>query len=262
MTGILVLILFLLMVAVGGERGAIAVLVLYGNILVLAGTIILLAKGYPVFLVVFLAAVIISYISLMKQNGKNVKTFAAFAAVTGIVFVLSIFIYLLVWKAQSGGMNEIQSMQEDIMYFYESDIHISMLQTAVSVTILSALGAAIDTALSVTSAVYEVKQHRPELFQKELFDSGMQVGKEIIGTTVNTLLFVYLGDSMLLFAYLKKGGYTIETIVNSRFLFQELSVMLFGAVACVLIVPFAAYCVAYVLSNESGLKKSKFLHKN
>ena len=114
-------------------------------------------------------------------------------------------------------MNEIQSMQEDIMYFYESDIHISMLQIAVSVTILSALGAAIDTALSVTSAVYEVKQHRPELFQKELFDSGMQVGKEIIGTTVNTLLFVYLGDSMLLFAYLKKGGYTIETIVNSRF---------------------------------------------
>jgi len=191
-----------------------------------------------------------------------VKTFAAFAAVTGIMLVLSILIYLLVWKAQGGGLNEIQSMQEDIMYFYESDIHISMLQIAVSVTILSALGAAIDTALSVTSAVYEVKQHRPELCQKELFASGMQVGKEIIGTTVNTLLFVYLGDSMLLFAYLKKGGYTIETIVNSRFLFQELSVMLFGAVACVLIVPFAAYCVAYTLSNKSGLKKSKFLHKN
>lgn len=262
MTGILVLILFLLMVAVGGERGAIAVLVLCGNILVLGGTIILLAKGYPVFPVVFLAAVIISYISLMKQNGKNVKTFAAFAAVTGIMLVLSILIYLLVWKAQGGGLNEIQSMQEDIMYFYESDIHISMLQIAVSVTILSALGAAIDTALSVTSAVYEVKQHRPELCQKELFASGMQVGKEIIGTTVNTLLFVYLGDSMLLFAYLNKGGYTIETIVNSRFLFQELSVMLFGAVACVLIVPFAAYCVAYTLSNKSGLKKSKFLHKN
>lgn len=157
MTGILVLILFLLMVAVGGERGAIAVLVLCGNILVLGGTIILLAKGYPVFPVVFLAAVIISYISLMKQNGKNVKTFAAFAAVTGIMLVLSILIYLLVWKAQGGGLNEIQSMQEDIMYFYESDIHISMLQIAVSVTILSALGAAIDTALSVTSAVYEVK---------------------------------------------------------------------------------------------------------
>ena len=153
MTGILVLILFLLMVAVGGERGAIAVLVLCGNILVLGGTIIWLAKGYPVFPVVFLAAVIISYISLMKQNGKNVKTFAAFAAVTGIMLVLSILIYLLVWKAQGGGLNEIQSMQEDIMYFYESDIHISMLQIAVSVTILSALGAAIDTALSVTSAV-------------------------------------------------------------------------------------------------------------
>lgn len=255
MTGILVLILFLLMVAVGGERGAIAVLVFCGNVLVLVGTIILLAKGYPIFLTVFLAAVIISYISLMKQNGKNVKTFAAFVAVTGIMFVLSVIIYLLIWKAQGGGLNEIQSMQEDIMYFYNADIHINMMQIAVSVTILSALGAAIDTALSVTSAVYEVKQHRPELSPKELFASGMQVGKEIIGTTVNTLLFVYLGDSMLLFAYLKKGGYTIETIVNSRFLFQELSVMLFGAIACVLIVPLAAYCVSHTLSDKKWIKK-------
>lgn len=262
MTGILMLILFLLMVLVGGERGAIAVLVLCGNILVLSGSIFFLAKGYPAFLVVFLASVIISYISLIKQNGRNKKTVAAFVAMAGIMFVLSIIIYLLVWKAQGGGLNEIQSMQEDIMYFYDSDIHINMMQIAASVTILSALGAGIDTALSITSAVYEVKQYRPELSQKELFASGMQVGKEIIGTTVNTLLFVYLGDSMLLFAYLKKGGYTIETILNSRFLFQELSVMLFGAIVCVVIVPLAAYCIAYLLSNEIRLKKSKFLYKN
>ena len=57
--------------------------------------------------------------------------------------------------------------------------------------------------LSVTSSVYEVWTHKNSLTAKELTSSGYQVGKEIIGTTVNTLLFAYLGGSILLFAYVR-----------------------------------------------------------
>lgn len=34
----------------------------------------------------------------------------------------------------------------------------------------------------------------------KLVQSGMKIGKDVIGTTVNTLLFAYLGESLLLFA--------------------------------------------------------------
>ena len=60
---------------------------------------------------------------------------------------------------------------------------------AVFVSVFSTLGAVIDTALSVTSSVYEVWTHKNSLVEKELTSTGYQVGKEIIGTTVNTLLF-------------------------------------------------------------------------
>ena len=123
------------------------------------------------------------------------------------------------------------------MYYYSTDIHINMLHVAVFVTVFSTLGAVIDTAL------YEVWTHKNSLTAKELTSSGYQVGKEIIGTTVNTLLFAYLGGSILLFAYVQTQQYNLEIILNSKFLFQDVAIMLSGAIACLFTVPVSIRCV-------------------
>ena len=247
MIGILALILFILLLAVGGDRGAVAVMALAGNIIVLSFTVCLLAWGAPPMVITLLAGTAVSYITLVKQNGKNRKTGAAFLATAFIMFLLFFAVYLVTWGAGSGGLNEIQAVQEDVMYYYSVDIHINMLHIAVCINLLSTLGAVLDTALSITSSVYEVVVHKPELTEQEIFLSGMQIGRGITGTTVNTLLFAYLGGSMLLFAYIKTGKYTLETILNSKFLFQDAAVMLFGAIACLLTVPVSAAVAARFL---------------
>lgn len=94
-----------------------------------------------------------------------------------------------------------------------------------------------------TSSVYEVWTHKNSLTAKELISSGYQVGKEIIGTTVNTLLFAYLGGSILLFAYVQTQQYNLEIILNSKFLFQDVAIMLSGAIACLFTVPVSIRCV-------------------
>ena len=108
----------------------------------------------------------------------------------------------------------------------------------------------MDTALSVTSAVYEVAVHRKDLDRSAYFQSGIEVGKEIIGTTVNTLVFAYLGESLMLFAYLEKNGYSPEMMLNSKVLFQNIAVMLLGIIACLLSVPVAAYLVAWKVGQK------------
>ena len=87
----------------------------------------------------------------------------------------------------------------------------------------------------MTSSVYEVWTQKNSLVEKELTSTGYQVGKEIIGTTVNTLLFAYLGGSILLFSYVQTQKYSLEIILNSRFLFQDVAIMLFGAIASAMI---------------------------
>lgn len=247
---IFAVILFVLLIIFGGNRGAISVVALCGNILVLAVVTLLLAGGAPVLPVILVASVIISFITLQKQNGTNYKTNAAFLSVAVIMVLFTGIIYLFVWGAGLGGLNEIRATQDDVMYYYTVDIHINMLQVTIGITLLSVLGAVIDTALSVTSAVYEVSVHKPDLSMRELFYSGMQVGREIIGTTVNTLVFAYFGESILLFAYLQIGKYTIANILNSKFLLQEISVMLFGALACLITVPVSAICIGYFIRKK------------
>ena len=70
-----------------------------------------------------------------------------------------------------------------------------------------------------------------------MIKSGMHIGSEVIGTTVNTLLFAYLGESLLLFSYLKMQKYSMELLLNSKILFQNCVSMFFGAIACVLVMP-------------------------
>ena len=126
----LALILFVLLITVGGERGASAVLALCGNIGVLALTVLLLASGKPPLLIIPVAAVLISYLTLMKQNGSNLKTKTAFLTVAVVMAVLSVGICVGVWKTGSAGLNEIQAVQEDVQFYYTTDLVISMQQVA------------------------------------------------------------------------------------------------------------------------------------
>ena len=228
---VLGMILLLSIVIVGGDRGVMSLLALCGNLFVISLAIWLMASGMPVLLTTIGAGIAISCITLFYQNGVNVKTCSAFIAVLVTMCILFLVIYTVVWKSEAGGLNEIQMVGEDVFY-YNMNLDINMQNVAVSVIILSTLGTVLDTALTVTTSVYEVKLHRADLKMEELMESGVQIGREVIGTTVNTLLFAYLGESLLLFAYLKIQNYSIELLLNSKILFQNCVSMIFGAISC------------------------------
>lgn len=192
------LILLILIMVVGGDRGVVSLIALCGNLLILSLAIWLMASGVPVLLVTVCVGVVISCITLFYQNGRNGKTWSAFLATMITMLLLFFFIYIVVWRSEAGGLNEIQQVGEDVFY-YNMNLNISMRNVAVSVILLSTLGAVLDMALTVTTSVYEVKSHKEDMTFKELIHSGMQIGKEVTGTTVNTLLFAYLGESLLLF---------------------------------------------------------------
>lgn len=235
------ILLFLIMI-IGGDRGVISLISLVGNMLLLSLAIWLMAAGAPVLLVTVGVGIIISCVTLFYQNGTNEKTKSAFTAVLITMAVLFFFIYMVVWRSEAGGLNEIQAAEDDVLY-YNMNLDINMRNVATAVIILSTLGAVLDMALTVTTSVYEISIHKPEMKLTELVESGMQIGREVIGTTVNTLLFAYLGESLLLFSYLKMQNYTLETLLNSKILFQNCVSMIFGAIACVVVMPVAAVLV-------------------
>ena len=208
---ILGLILMIVVVLVGGDRGAMSLIALAGNILCLSLAIWLYAVGAPVFLVTAGAGILISCITLFYQNGTNIKTWSAFLAVAITMCVLFAFIYLVVWKSGAGGLNEIQAAGEDVFY-YNMNLDISMPKVATAVIVLSTLGAVIDMALTVTTSVYEVKCHKPDIKMNKLVQSGMKIGKDVIvPVTADMLVAVGEGDYTL---RISKNGYSGEKSIR------------------------------------------------
>ena len=114
----LALILIFLVILIGGERGAMSIMTLAGNIVILFFSIILMSAGFPVLLLILVAGAGICYNSLFYQNGNNPKTRAAFLATLLVMLLLFIPIYIITWRSGSYGLNELQISEDDFMYYH------------------------------------------------------------------------------------------------------------------------------------------------
>lgn len=258
----LVILLFVLMVLVGGNRGLDSFLALVRTVIAFVVNVYLIAWGLPPVVMTFLVCLFFVGTVLYSQNGRNAKMHAAALSVVLVVLVVMITAGPVLWRAGISGYNEIEQYEEISMYL-SGDLCISMSAVSLSATVLGLLGAVMDTAVAVTTAVNEVYVNQPALTGGELLRSGLAVGRDILGTTVNTLFFAGLGESIMLAVLFMKNRDTLTSILNSKALFQEVSGLLIGAVGCLLIIPLSSVVMAAFLtiSEEKTEKNTKMLQK-
>ena len=259
---VLTIILFFLMVLVGGNRGLDSFFVLVRTILALVVNIYLIAWGLPPVLVTLVISIFFVVTVLYVQNGRNAKMHAAALAVAIVMLLVLATAGPVLWKAGMSGYNEIEQYEEISMYL-SADLSVSMPAVSLAAVILGLLGAVMDTAVAITTAVNEVYMNNRRLTEKELFCSGMCVGRDILGTTVNTLFFAGLGESIMLAVLFMKSEDSFAVILNSKALFQEVSGLLTGAVGCLFIIPLSSFLAAVFLtfSEEKIEKNEKLLQK-
>jgi uncharacterized membrane protein len=209
--------------------------------------------GDPV-AVTLISCLIICYITLIFQNGRNSKTVASFCAVTAILFVLAAISYFIGHMSHLGGINEIMKYEDEVTR-YSPAIDINMAHIAVSMIITGLIGAAMDASIAVSSAIYEVFQNNRFLSFSELFQSGIHIGGDILGATVNTLYFACLGESLTLFILFKNYHYSALEVINSKAFCQEFSDIVFSCISCILVIPLTAVFISYILKNLDQFKK-------
>ena len=110
----------------------------------------------------------------------------------------------------------------------------------------------LTASIAISSALYEVHQNNKDLTKKELFISGMNIGKDILCTTTNTLMFAFLGDFMTLLIWFSKGNYSFFDIMNSKTFVAELIRILFSAIGCILVIPITAYITTNALKKDKN----------
>lgn len=118
--------------------------------------------------------------------------------------------------------------------------------------LISCLGAVMDVAMSISSAIDEIYKQNNSLTRKELFKAGMRVGRDMMGTDSNTLILAFAGSSVstLLLDYAYDLPY--QQIINSNNIGSAIMQGLAGSFGIVLSVPLTVLiCTVLFHKNEA-----------
>ena len=162
MVKILAVILLVLMLAVGRDRGLQAFLTILMNVGILAAVLYAITLGISPLPVSAIAGMLLTVLILFYQNGYNLKTKVAFVVILAVEIILFLIGMVLCCKGHAGGYSEVKINLDDGL-FLDGNVGLSMLQVEIAVILLSLLGAIKDAAVAVTSAVYEVHENNPSL---------------------------------------------------------------------------------------------------
>lgn len=246
---VLAMILFGLMVLVGGKKGVksfISLFINFGVILVMV--FFMMDPNTNPIILTLMACISIVCVNLFYVNEVNGKTKMAFVSTIVTLIVLFLFIYLITSSAMIQGFGE-----EEIVELapFSLLIGIDFVKISVSIVIISTVGAITDVAIAISSPMRELKVHNPNMSRKDLFTSGMRIGRDILGTDTNTLFFAFIGGYLALILLFKDLSYSIGEIVNSKIFVAEIVTILCASIGIAIIIPITSWINATYLTSKS-----------
>jgi len=241
------LILFVLLAIIGGKRGIKTFVTLYVNLLLVLALVVIVGLGIDPIIPTFMICLVIAVIILFVLNGYSKKTLASFIG----VFIVLLFFVIITFVL--GNNVYIQGYSKETVEgigYVNYNVGINMIHLSNCVIIIGLIGNIIDTSIAISSALFEVKEHNPKLSIGELFKSGMNIGKDILGTTTNTLFFAFLGSYMTLLIFFSDHKYMLLDVLNNKtFVSEVVRIMLSGS-ASFIIIPITAYITALICKRE------------
>ncbi|WP_026559201.1 YibE/F family protein [Bacillus sp. J37] len=246
---VLAAILFLLMALIGGKKGIRSYLALFFNFAVIFILLFFLNDPNidPIILTI-IASIVISCINLFYINKVNNTTIPAFISTIISIVVLLLFIIFLTNNAIIQGFGEEEVEELSIFSLY---IGIDFTKIAASVMIMSTIGAITDTAIAVSSPMREIHFHNPTITRKDLFTSGLSIGKDILGTSTNTLFFAFFGGYLALLIWFKDLSYSLGEIINSKIFSAEMLTLLCAGIGVTMVIPITSWITSlYLLKNQ------------
>ena len=201
-------------------------------------------NGMNVYLSTIMAGAYIIVISLILINGPGPKTLCAVFGNIGGVLVAALL---------ASFMNKILHMtgffiSEEMMFlfFLQSGQTLNLAGIAWGGMVLGSLGAIMDVAMSIASSMHELSEHMSEKSFSKMFGSGMNIGRDAIGTMTTTLILAYIGSSLALVLLLMVQSGNIHFLFSMEMIAVEIVQAVTGSMGILFAVPLTAFFSAYV----------------
>lgn len=240
------------LVLLGGRKGVRALLGLVFTLVCLWFLLIPgLIRGLPAIPLTIAVAAVCAAASLILLDGPSRKSLCAILGCVGGVAAAGLFAALVGALTPMDGFN--MSEAENLL-LYGAEKGLSIRGLLVCGVLVAALGAVMDVAMSIASAAWELREHNDGLSRRELFRSGMNIGRDAMGTMANTLILAFAGSSFNLLILIQIYDIPFLQLANTDFLCIEILQSVAGSMGILLTVPLVAAISAYLMAPGAGVQ--------
>lgn len=229
----------LVVVALGGWRGATALVGLVISLLILLLFVLpAILDGRSAVLVAVVGSAAIAFVTMYLAHGfSRMTTIALF----GMVSALTLTAILSAVTVATARFSGLAAEETSLLTFFDGIDVTGLLLAGI---VLGAAGALDDVTITQAATVWELKAADPSLDAPELFRRALRVGRDHIASIVNTLLLAYAGASLPLLVLFVLARQSLGTIANSEIVAVEIIRTLVGSVGLVAAVPVTTWLAA------------------
>lgn len=237
-------------ILIGGMKGVKALVGLILTILAVFLVMVpLIFDGYPPLLVTILTCVAVSLITFLIISGFSKKTFAAVLGTAGGIIVAGIFAVvfgnLMKLTGACEHSNQLSMIENGGRFDFEGIM--------ISGIIVGALGACMDVGMSIASSINEISETTKGISIKKLMKSGMNIGKDVMGTMTNTLILAYVGSSLIVILLLKGYGLEAYQIANNtELVVEEVLRAIAGSFGLVFTIPITTFVSSVLMGKREN----------
>ncbi len=213
----------------------------------------LLVKGYNPILITIAIATLITVFTLFFITGVSSKSVAAIIGTMGGVICAGLLALVFTKFMHVTGLSNDEALM--LQYIPQGNIF-NASELLLSGIILGALGAVMDVAMSIASSIEEIRLNNPQIEVVKLFNSGMNIGRDVMGTMTNTLILAYTGSFLPLILLFSANNMKYNRIINMDLIAAEVVRALSGSIGIVMSIPITAF-VAVQLTKRVKDKTSK-----
>ncbi|KRN33591.1 YibE/F family protein [Weissella halotolerans] len=233
-TAALTIILFSLMALIGGLKGIGAFISLWLNVAVLFIMITLISLSFNVYAVLLIGASILLTITVVSTGGDEDTT--SLALLTSFVVMLCLLVLIVPMGKEAMAFGFAVESSEALEGL-SLGIRIPFLQLGNAAALLATLGAVAEAAVAMATGLMALHRHGQTLTNQGLIAAALDLGRQIIGTAVNTVLFGFLADFLALGILFMKLHYSLADIINAKLFTSTVLSLLYAILGVVLVLP-------------------------
>ncbi len=232
--------------AVAGFKGLRAIASTAASLAIVVSFIVpqILAGTNPV-LVSLVGVGGILILAIYFVHGVNWSTSAALAGTVLAVIVTMLLALVFTDLARLTGLGT-----EDAIFLLSAAPQVALKGLLLAGLLIGALGALTDITIVQASVVRELAHTDPSLSLGELYGRAMNVGRDHVGSLVNTLVLAYTGASLSLLLLLNVGEFGFERALNLELVAGEVVHTLVGSIGLVLAVPITTMLAALLFRGD------------